>query len=659
MSPQSTSFVANLVDASCNGGVFDAWAHSYDTENNPLLALEQRYLSRLLPDVAHRDVLDAGCGSGRWLSRLSGMNARTLRGIDPSAGMLRIATLKNLPGVELSLCSCEQTPFIDRTFDLILSSFVLSYVGLEPFAREITRIARAGCDLFLSDMHPETQRKLGWKRTAHNGDEAVELETAVYPIPEIVRIFESLGWEVRAAMEPELGAPERAMFVEAGRLNRFHEAQSLPAIYLFHLRKFDSEQSETELRDPIVVRGARCALGPHEAAEAALRIAAGRITHMLGSAREDRESRAHEIDLSGYLLLPGFINAHDHLEFALFPRLGNPPYANASEWARDIHESFAAAIATHRSVPKDVRLWWGALRNLLCGVTTVCHHNPADPEFERDEFPVRVVRNFGWDHSLAFGPDLRSAHSSTPQGTPFIVHAGEGVDVEARREIWQLDRLGVLDSNTVLVHGLAIDHDGVSLMREREASLVICPSSNQFLFAETPDIRLIRGVRRVALGSDSPLTAIGDLLDEARFAIGACTISPDDAYAMVTETPALILRLKNGEGAMRIAGDADLIAIRDTGEEPAARMAMLSVADIEFVMIGGRVQLASESVLNRLSASASDGLEPLSVGGATRWLRAPTEDLLAAAEQVLGRDQVRLGGKSVRFSASAGDRHVC
>ena len=147
-------------------------------------------------------------------------------------------------------------------------------------------------------------------------------------------------------------------------------------------------------------------------------------------------STCPEIDLSGFLIMPGLINAHDHLEFALYPRLADPPYRNYIDWGTDIHNKFPETIAKHRAVPKDVRLWWGGIRNLLCGVTTVSHHNPLWPELQREDFPVRVVQRYGWGHSLALGGDLRAARSATPEGHAFIVHACEGVDDEAREELW-------------------------------------------------------------------------------------------------------------------------------------------------------------------------------------------------------------------------------
>ena len=85
---------------------------------------------------------------------------------------------------------------------------------------------------------------------------------------------------------------------------------------------------------------------------------------------------------------------------------------------------------------------------------------------------------------------------------------------------WEL-----LDESTVLVHGLAIDRDGVALLRERRASLIVCPSSNKFLFGRLPDASLLSRIEKVALGSDSPLTAEGDLLDEVRFAMRFLGIS--------------------------------------------------------------------------------------------------------------------------------------
>ena len=51
--------------------VFDTWAQVYDEQPNPLLMLEQRFLVRMLPDVRGLDVLDAGCGTGRWLQLLA------------------------------------------------------------------------------------------------------------------------------------------------------------------------------------------------------------------------------------------------------------------------------------------------------------------------------------------------------------------------------------------------------------------------------------------------------------------------------------------------------------------------------------------------------------------------------------------------------------
>jgi Amidohydrolase family len=410
----------------------------------------------------------------------------------------------------------------------------------------------------------------------------------------------------------------------------------------------------------IALFGARCALGPEESVFASIEIQSGKIARILSGSEfsATRPAKGDAIDLSGYFLLPGLINAHDHLEFALYPRLADGPYRNYVEWGEDIHKKFPDVIARHHAVPKGIRLLWGGIRNLLCGVTTVSHHNAPLPELLRNGFPVRVVKKYGWAHSVALGGDLRAARAATPLGSTFILHAGEGVDDLSRDELQRLDELGVLDAFTVIVHGLGFNPDGVALMNERGSALVVCPSSNEFLFRRIPDRGVIGKIRRVALGSDSPLTAAGDLSDEIRFAVNRCGLSPPDAYDMATDSAAEILQLGEGEGSIVECGVGDVIAIADAGVSACERMKSVRWEDIELVIIAGSVQLASTSMLERIPRSLLDGLEALAVDGTVRWVRAPIREMLDWAETVLGAGNVRLGGKPIRAAERAEARNV-
>jgi hypothetical protein len=172
-----------------------------------------------------------------------------------------------------------------------------------------------------------------------------------------------------------------------------------------------------------------------------------------------------------------------------------------------------------------------------------------------------------------------------------------------------------------------------------------------------PRPEIFQRISKVAVGSDSSLTAEGDLLDEVRFAIRACSLEPAHAWRMVTELPAAILRLQSGEGFLKPSATADIIAIRDFRGEAQDRLPTLSAADIELVMTGGRVMLASPAMMQRLPAAATAALQPLWVEDTLRWLRAPVAWLLQQAESVLGKDNVRLGGKRVRLAAAEGIQH--
>src|ERR1700748_2363707 len=97
-------------DRTVHPGSFDLWASVYDKQANPLLALEERWLLQLLPDIKNLDVLDAGCGTGRWLSLLASKHPRSLTGVDVSPEMLLQASTKSIPLTDILLGSCTALP---------------------------------------------------------------------------------------------------------------------------------------------------------------------------------------------------------------------------------------------------------------------------------------------------------------------------------------------------------------------------------------------------------------------------------------------------------------------------------------------------------------------------------------------------------------------
>jgi cytosine/adenosine deaminase-related metal-dependent hydrolase/ubiquinone/menaquinone biosynthesis C-methylase UbiE len=640
--------------------VFDAWAQVYDDQPNPLLALEQRFLTRMLPDVSGLDVLDVGCGTGRWLQLLAPRRPASLLGVDTSSQMLQRATAKVGAVSTLRLGSCVALPVQNTAADLVMASFVLSYLeSAEAFARELHRVTRPGATVFLTDMHPNTATFCNWKRSFKANGTEEHLQTSSYSLQQITDTFQASGFELLTHIEPCFDSPEKATFEQNGRLESYESSSNLPAIYILQLRKklaiVPRPHNPLENSEPLHISGARYALGPEAATAAAIAIERGHINSISSGVSMQKKSispSADIIDLPGYLLLPGLINAHDHLEFGLFPNLGAGPYQNSVEWAKEIHRTHSALIARHRKVPKAVRLWWGAIRNLLCGVTTVCHHNPLSRELLSPDFPIRVLSRFGWAHSLEMDPNLIHNFDHTPASLPFLLHAAEGVDAKSAQEIFDLDRMQVLDDRTVLVHGLALNPKAVALLNRRRSALIVCPTSNQFLFHCAPSSALIKSLNIVVLGSDSPLTSAGDLLDEISFAHNEIGLDTNSVYEMVTARSASVLRLRNGEGHLKPGSIADIIAVRDKGLTPAETIAQLTFDQVELVILSGRVQLASSALYNRLPDSLRTGLNPLAIDGHQRWLRAPVDNLLAEARKRVGRD-IRLGKKKVEHASAA------
>jgi amidohydrolase family protein len=330
------------------------------------------------------------------------------------------------------------------------------------------------------------------------------------------------------------------------------------------------------------------------------------------------------IDLEGAFVLPGLINAHDHLELNHFGRLKcRDRYANATAWIDDLRPALQSdpQIRQNSAYPLGDRLFIGGLKNVLAGVTTVAHHNPAYRGLRR-RCPVRVVKKFGWAHSLALegrpvgangerGGTVAEEREATPSAIPFIVHAAEGVDAVAADEIARLEALGCLRPGTVLVHGVALTEGSWAQLVARDVSLVWCPASNAYLFGRTIRARAFLDASpeawsHLCLGSDSRVTGSRDLLDEMRAALAADAVTPAEVLRMVTTAAAHVLKLVDA-GAIAVDQPADLLVIPGTHATAAESLVHARRADVLLVTIGGRPRVADRRLCGVFRAR---GLEP-------------------------------------------------
>lgn len=329
--------------------------------------------------------------------------------------------------------------------------------------------------------------------------------------------------------------------------------------------------------------------------------AAGELCISRGRMVESGLRRAARIDLTGCVILPALVNAHDHLELNHYPRTRyRERYDNAHRWGEDVNAHLNdSPFRRLRAFPLWDRLFLGGLKNLLCGALTVAQHNPPHRELFRRDFPVRVLRRYGWAHSLHFNSDAEivKAYRRTPRNALFFIHLAEGTDETAAGEYRRLRALGAVGANTVLVHGIGMTPDDIADAAPRVHALVTCPTTNRYLLGRTADLDAWqRAGGDIWLGSDSRLTADGDLLDEVT------------ALAQLGDSPVAVLgrfRAERSFGSTRsisanaagsLIGRGDWIALRADSRPPIRR------ADLALVVRGGVPQIGDSEIMGQFPA---------------------------------------------------------
>jgi len=295
------------------------------------------------------------------------------------------------------------------------------------------------------------------------------------------------------------------------------------------------------------------------------------------------------------IALPGLINSHDHLDFDLFPRLGNRMYDSYTEWGTDIHQADKENIASVLRIPRELRIRWGIYKNLLAGVTSVVHHGAW---LDTPQDLISIVQNAESIHSISGEKGWRrKLLHPFRRHRQLVIHIGEGTTPACAKEISQLIRWNIFKRPLIGIHGIA--------MTEKQAAafdgLVWCPDSNYFLYGKTADIQQLRRRTTIVFGTDSTLTASWDIWQQLRLARELKMTDDSALWEMVTTGPARLWGLDHC-GAIGEDRTADLvIATRPPNATGWNAVFAVKPRDILLVLHQGNIRLFDASLYNQLS----------------------------------------------------------
>jgi 5-methylthioadenosine/S-adenosylhomocysteine deaminase len=344
------------------------------------------------------------------------------------------------------------------------------------------------------------------------------------------------------------------------------------------------------------------------------------VIHAVEPSTADRQppEAARTVDADGGIVMPGLVNTHTHLPMSLFRGLADD--LPLMEWLNDHIFPVEARFVR----PETVH--WGTLLScaemLLSGTTCCCGG------YFHEAAVARAVEQSGMRAVLAQGvidlpapgvPDaadnvrhaqryarrwLGRSECITPSifchapytcsdatligakqaadelGLVFQVHVAEtgvewdrSVREKGRSPVAHLDRLGVLDPNTLMAHCVWIDDADMALMAERGCQAAHCPESNMKLAAGVAPVAKMRAAGiNVGLGTDGCASNNDlDLFGEMGAAAKLHKVVDGDP---TTLPAASVLQMATVDGA-RAVGLGDRIGSLETGKQ--ADIAVLDV----------------------------------------------------------------------------------
>jgi malonyl-CoA O-methyltransferase len=179
------------------------------------MELEHETVLALLPDINGQVVLDAGCGSGRYLRELESRGARAI-GMDLSAQMLHRAreSTSRIVRADIRALPCDA-----MSLDLVVCGLALGDVAeLELALQEISRALRPGGRVIYSVVHPAGEAA-GWSRTFEIDGRHLAIDSHWHSLAQHRDAAAAAGLTIEAWREPALAERpgQRAVLVVRAR----------------------------------------------------------------------------------------------------------------------------------------------------------------------------------------------------------------------------------------------------------------------------------------------------------------------------------------------------------------------------------------------------------------------------------------------------------
>ena len=323
----------------------------------------------------------------------------------------------------------------------------------------------------------------------------------------------------------------------------------------------------------------------------------------------------------GSFAFPGLINSHDHLDFNLFPQLGNRIYKNYKEWGDDINENNISDINAVLDIPQTLRTQWGIYKNLLNGVTTVINHGK---QLKIANALITVFQDCYALHSTVYEKNWKwKLNDPFKINKPFVIHTGEGTDEAAGHEIDELIKANRFKKKMIAVHGVAMKPHQAKAFE----ALVWCPASNYFLLNATADVGILKNETAILFGTDSTLSAGWNIWEHIRMAKKTTCLTDTELIDTLTSVAAGIWNLNTG--AITENKNADIaIAKKKQGMTEVNNFFELDPEDLLLVISNGHIRLFDECLLSQMKLP---GFNSITINGSVKYVEG---DLPALSEKI-------------------------